>query len=349
MIGGRVGSRGMLLLTGATGTIGAALLRRLTVRGEPVRCLVRDPRRLGPARVRVQIALGDLADPPSFRHALRGVDTVVHLAGSIRDQPRGSIEELNGVATWRMVHAAERAGVRALRVLLHHRRLDLQPVAPAPGEGAGRARGGRVRASPHDLRPVDRLRAPATRTCACSSASRCCSRFPLPGRGRALAQPIWADDVAECVMAVLDGREAGDGARFELAGPDTLSHEAIVRLALRSFGRSRAIVKVPLPLVPRAHGHGRDARRPGGLRDLATRSQLLQIPMTARHGHRGRRAPRGHPRADGGGARSAARPCAPPGPATSVSAITRSGVMRTSSSSGTALRRPYSSARSSPM
>src|SRR5215203_3362949 len=101
----------MLLLTGATGTVGSALLRRLTARGEPVRCLVRDPRRLGPERVRVQIALGDLADPPSFRHALRGVDTVVHLAASIRDQSRGSIEELNGVATWRMVRAAERAGV----------------------------------------------------------------------------------------------------------------------------------------------------------------------------------------------------------------------------------------------
>src|SRR5947208_7521803 len=101
----------MLLLTGATGTVGSALLRRLTARGEPVRALVRDPRRLGADRVRVQIALGDLADPPSFRHALRGVDTVVHLAASIRDQPRGSIEELNGVATWRMVQAAERAGV----------------------------------------------------------------------------------------------------------------------------------------------------------------------------------------------------------------------------------------------
>ena len=72
---------------------------------------MRDPRRLGAQRVRVQIALGDLTDPPSFRNALRGVQTVVHLAASIRDQPRGSIEELNGIATWRMVEAAERQGV----------------------------------------------------------------------------------------------------------------------------------------------------------------------------------------------------------------------------------------------
>ena len=101
----------MLLLTGATGLVGSALLRRLVAEGAQVRCLVRDPRRLGAQRVRVQIALGDLTDPPSFRNALRGVSTVVHLAASIRDQPRGSIEELNGIATWRMVEAAERRGV----------------------------------------------------------------------------------------------------------------------------------------------------------------------------------------------------------------------------------------------
>ena len=70
----------MVLLTGATGTVGAALLRRFVASGEAVRCLVRSPRRLGDQRVRVQITLGDLAEPLSFRHALRGVDTVVHLA-----------------------------------------------------------------------------------------------------------------------------------------------------------------------------------------------------------------------------------------------------------------------------
>src|SRR5919206_1649912 len=99
----------MILLTGGTGTVGSALLPRLVAGGEPVRCLVRDPRRLHEHRVRVQIALGDLGSPSSFRHALRGVDSVVHLAASIRDQPRASIEELNAVATLRLVRAAERA------------------------------------------------------------------------------------------------------------------------------------------------------------------------------------------------------------------------------------------------
>src|SRR4051812_41313086 len=102
----------MLLLTGATGLVGSAVLRRLTAARIPVRCLVRDPRRLGAERGHAEVALGDLADPTAFRDALRGVTTVVHLAAAIRDQPRGSIEELNGVATSRLVDAAEAAGVR---------------------------------------------------------------------------------------------------------------------------------------------------------------------------------------------------------------------------------------------
>ena len=105
----------MLLLTGATGSIGSRLLPLLLEQGEEVRCLVREPRRLGARRVDVQIALGDLgemSDPYLVRQALRGVDTVIHLAASIRDQPPKRIEELNGLATVRLLRAAERSGVQ---------------------------------------------------------------------------------------------------------------------------------------------------------------------------------------------------------------------------------------------
>ena len=144
----------MLLLTGATGRVGAALLPRLTARGEAVRCLVRDPRRLGPARVRVQIALGDLADPASFRHALRGVRTVVHLAGAWRDQPAAGLEELNGLATWRLLRAAERAGVERFVFLTPLGAVPQHPLrahrAKALAERGGGGRGdgdGDVRAA----------------------------------------------------------------------------------------------------------------------------------------------------------------------------------------------------------
>jgi NADH dehydrogenase len=239
----------VLLLTGATGLVGSALLRRLTAAREPVRCLVRDPRGLGPERVRVQIALGDLSDPPSFRNALRGVDTVVHLAASIRDQPHGSIEELNGIATWRMVEAAERAGVErfvffsALGASTHNRTRFLR--AKALAEDA-------VEASSiaHTIFAPSIIYAPGDPYLTLLGRLALLPVMPISGAGLAQYQPIWAEDVADAVMAALAaGADAGE--RYELAGPQTLSHQDIVELALRAQHRHRRLVHVPTPIVSR--------------------------------------------------------------------------------------------------
>jgi uncharacterized protein YbjT (DUF2867 family) len=194
--------------------------------------------------VRVQIALGELADPPSFRNALRGVDTVVHLAASIRDQPRGSIEELNAMATLRLVRAAERAGVRrfvffsALNASHHSRTRFFRAKAlaeEAVEESSLESTIFRpsIVYTPGDpwLTLLDRLsRLPAV---------------PVSGSGRALYQPIWAEDVADAVMNALPAT----GSTYELAGPDVLSYDDIVRTVLRATRRRRRLLHVPLPIV----------------------------------------------------------------------------------------------------
>ena len=278
----------MLLLTGATGLVGSALLRRLTAAGQPVRCLVRDPRRLGAERVRVQIALGDLADPPSFRNAMRGVRTVVHLAAAIRDQRLGSIEELNGIATWRMVQAAERAGVErfvffsALEASPYNRTRFLRSKALA--EAAVRDSG-----LPSTIFAPSLIYAPGDPWLGLLERLSLLPVMPMSGRGRALFQPIWAEDVADCVAGALsDGAGVGsaDGARrFELAGPDTLSHRQLLELALRSFGRQRPILPVPTPIVSRAL---RAVEAVADGRAFATwdEAELMEVSMTAGSGPR---------------------------------------------------------------
>jgi NADH dehydrogenase len=278
----------VLLLTGATGLIGSALLRRLTASGQPVRCLVRDPRRLGPDRVRVQIALGDLADPPSFRNALRGVRTVVHLAAVIRDQPAGSIEELNGIATWRMVQAAERAGVEhfvffsSLGASSHNRTRVLRAKALAERAVLASDLPHTVFAPSLVYAPGDRLLTFLERLAMLSPV------MPVSGRGEALYQPIWVEDVAECVMNRLTAPAGADGSangheRFELAGPQTLSHREIVDLVLRSAGRSRRLVGIPWPVVSRALRAGEMLMKS---RTPATRdeAELLEVSMTSAAG-----------------------------------------------------------------
>jgi NADH dehydrogenase len=228
--------------------------------------------------VRVQIALGDLADPPSFRNAMRGVDTVVHLAASIRDQPAGSIEELNGVATWRMVQAAERAGVEhfvffsALSASAHNRTRLLR--AKALAEEAVRSSSLR-----HTVFAPSIIYAPGDRYLSLLHRMSLLPVMPVSGRGRALYQPIWAEDVADCVIAALQAPRP----RVELAGPDTLSHRDIVEVALRSFGRQRPIVHVPTPIVSRSL---RALEALAKSKAFATwdEAELMEVSMTSRSG-----------------------------------------------------------------
>lgn len=275
----------MLLLTGATGTIGRPLLRRLVAAGVPVRCMVRDPRRLGAERVRVQIALGDLSDPFSFSYALRGVDTVVHLAAAIRDQPSGSIEELAGIATWRLVRASERAGVErfvffsALGASTRNPTRLLRAKAIAERAVVSSSLAHTIFApsivySPGDpfLRLLHRLSLLPV--------------VPLSGSGQAAFQPIWAEDVADCVMAALPFASHGaqaEGARFELAGPETLTYRGLVETVLRSLGRRRLLLGVPTVLMHRTLTLVELLMGPAA---FATwdEAELLEVSMTSARG-----------------------------------------------------------------
>lgn len=275
----------MLLLTGATGAIGLPLLRRLTATEVPVRCLVRDPRRLGAERVRVQIALGDLSDHFSFRHALRGVDTVVHLASVIRDQPNGSIEELVGVATWRLVRAAERAGVQRL-VFFSTLGASTRSRARLMRAKAIAERAITESSLEHTIFAPSIVYSPGDPFLKLLERLSLLPAMPISGSGQARFQPIWAEDVADCVIPALPGGLLATGAggqRYELAGPEILTHRQIVELALKSFHRRRPIVGLPNGAVRRAL---RMTELLTGPAAFATwdEAELLEVPMTSPHG-----------------------------------------------------------------
>ena len=191
----------MLLLTGATGSVGSRLLPLLLERGHDVRCLVREPRRLGPRRVDVQIALGDLgemSDPYLVRQALRGVDTVIHLAATIRDQPPHRIEELNGLATVRLLRAAERSGVKRFVFF-----------SALNASEAQRTRFFRAKWLAEQAIASSSLEttifAPSIVYDRSDPWITLLRRFsflpvlPVSGDGRARFEPIWANDAARCV------------------------------------------------------------------------------------------------------------------------------------------------------
>lgn len=271
----------MILLTGATGLIGSALLRRLLDSGQEVRCLVRDPRRLGPNRVRVQITLGDLAAQVSLRQAVRGVSTVVHLAASIRDQPGGSIEELNGLATARLLREAERVGVERF---VFFSALNATPTSRTRFFRAKALAERAVLGAEIDtvVFAPSIVFAPGDPWLTLLGRMTLLPWIPVAGSGRAPFQPIWAEDVAACTTSALTAA-SDDRRRFELAGPDVITYEDMVKLVLEVEGRRRPLVHVPLSVVRRGLGA---LERLTGSSTFATweEAELMEEPMTTARG-----------------------------------------------------------------
>lgn len=71
----------MILVTGATGTVGSEVVRQLRAMAAPVRVMVRDPAKARPAAAAgAQVVSGDFSDPASFQRALEGCDRLFVLA-----------------------------------------------------------------------------------------------------------------------------------------------------------------------------------------------------------------------------------------------------------------------------
>ena len=97
------------LVTGASGFIGAALVRELHQRGDDVRVLVRKGSSLASLQgIPVQPSEGDVTDAPSVLRAVEGVDVVYHLAGIRRTPHAEDFRRVNVEGTTHVLDAASK-------------------------------------------------------------------------------------------------------------------------------------------------------------------------------------------------------------------------------------------------
>lgn len=108
----------MLLIIGATGTVGSALVTQLVEASVPVRALTRSPEKGALLPRGVQVCLGDLTDQASLAEAMTGVDRCFLITGDTR-------QDANAIS------AAKAAGVR------HIVKLSTQEAGWTPVEGHG--------------------------------------------------------------------------------------------------------------------------------------------------------------------------------------------------------------------
>ena len=99
-----------VLVTGASGMLGAGVARALAARGDAVTVLQRRPAGLGLAEV-----LADVADGPAVRAAVAGHDAVVHLAAKVNVVgPWPAYQRANVLGTRAVLDACRATGVTRL-------------------------------------------------------------------------------------------------------------------------------------------------------------------------------------------------------------------------------------------
>ncbi len=246
----------MILLTGGTGYVGSHLLGTLRQRNEPVRVLVRDPEKQQHlATGNVELAQGDVTDPQSVRAAMQCVDTVIHLAAIIREQPGGpTFEQVNNGGTVNVVDAAREARVTRL---LHQSVLVARPdpklayfatryrseeyvqqsalqytiVRPSVIIGEGDQFVNKLA----DLvrKPLLVLPAPIV---------------PVVGDGSTPFSPVWITDFVDAIIGLLDKPE-WDNQVYELGGPRTLTYAQMLDEIMVVLGIKRRRVHVPIRLM----------------------------------------------------------------------------------------------------
>lgn len=103
-----------VLVTGANGFLGQAIVRRLLADGHSVRALLRSGRTLAEFPT-VEVVVGDLCDEASIQAAVAGMEGVVHAAAHVATTGTWELfAEANIRGTRRVIRAARAAGARRI-------------------------------------------------------------------------------------------------------------------------------------------------------------------------------------------------------------------------------------------
>lgn len=254
--------RRLFIVTGATGLIGAPLVRQLLEGGGRVRVLVRFVACLPPdLRERVEVAVGDIRDPAAVRRAVTGAHTVLHLAGLARAWTRDpaifTATNVDGVRN--VLEAARRHDVERLVHVSTVLTLERGAGAPAatPYERSKLAGERLVAAYAQEVGDAvivhpTRVFGPGPLNDA-NGVTRMihdylCGRFRFRiADGGARANYVHAFDVAAGIrLAAERGRSGG---HYVLGGDGNLTVAELLDRVATLAGRRRRVVPIPPPLA----------------------------------------------------------------------------------------------------
>ena len=258
-----------VLVTGATGFVGRALVPMLTQAGHDVTITVR----YGPSadhlkNVRLQ-NIGEIGPETNWQEALKNIDAVIHLAGRAHvmteseSDPLAAYRRINRDGTKRLAEAAADAGVKRMVFLssikVNGERTSIQPYresdTPQPEDAYGQSKWEGEQA----LRDVPGLETVVVRTPLVygphvkgnfrSLLNICARALPLPLGGLQNSRSlIYVGNLADALITCLTHPKATDHLYLVRDGDD-VSTTALIKSTAQALGKKACLFPAPRILL----------------------------------------------------------------------------------------------------
>lgn len=228
----------MILVTGATGLTGSAVIREFGRRHFPVRALVRDPAKAGMFRdlPEVDVVEGDMRKPETLGPAFRGIDRVLMISSAREDMVETQCA---------FIDAAKAAGVpHIVKLSGRESGIGFDPTAFSGTrwhEEIERYLEGSGVAWTH-LRPSQFMQFYLPRTLTGVDPVERSLVMPI---GQSRLAPVDIEDIAKVAVALLrtDGHE---GKSYDMTGPEALTMTEVVEQISAATGATFRYVEVTL-------------------------------------------------------------------------------------------------------
>ena len=243
----------MILVTGATGFIGRALIRQLFETGRDVRVLIRPSRRSPrlPKSLPVEVAVVSLSDDRAIRAALKDVDVIFHLAGAESQGHNANLQAVDMQGTENLARVAADVGIKRFFMLSHigASRSSGFPVFKAKGIAEEHIRRAGV---PYTIfrsslvfGPEDHFTTNIARLLQMAPGF-----FPIPESTRTVIQPLWVEDLVTVLLWSLDN-EATVNHVYEVGGSEYFTVRQVIEILMGVTRRPRVLFELH-PVLLRA-------------------------------------------------------------------------------------------------
>ena len=245
-------SDSLVTVFGGSGFLGRHVVRALVKRGYRVRVAVRRPDLAGFLQPlgfvgQIQVSQANVRFPDSVARAAEGSEAIVNLVGVLAESGRQSFDAVHVFGARTIAAAAKAVGAP----LVHMSAIGADPSSPS-GYGRSKAEG---EAAARELVPGAVILRPSVvfgqedeffnRFAAMAQYS---PALPLIGGGATRFQPVFVGDLAQAVLAAVDGK-AKAGATYELGGPEVRTFRELMELMLHEIAAKRLLIDLPFGLA----------------------------------------------------------------------------------------------------